>query len=351
MNTIDVFDSDFDEEESDELEEQGVPPTLTGQEPSGHILLSHQVCVEQVGTRLDKLASGVFSDFSRASLQKFIETGELTVNGDKVKPKYSVKLNDVLKLTTILQAHSQDLPENITLNIAHEDDDVLVINKPCGMVVHPGAGNRTGTLVNALLYHYPNQAHLPRAGLVHRIDKDTTGLLVVAKTATAQLELINQLKDKSVYRHYQCVVVGTLPQLARLRTIDAPIARHATHRTKMAVRQNGKTAITHIKDITPLNDSYCLLDVVLETGRTHQIRVHLSHYGHPLVGDKTYGTTYRTSGLTDTQKQAVNGFARQALHAYELGFIHPSTGEPLVFFAPLPDDIQQLIAILKGDKN
>lgn len=308
---------------------------------------SYSVTQSDVGMRLDKLASSVFDGFSRATLQKMIEAGELTVNAQTVKSKTTVKFGDILELTTKLYAHSDDLPENIALDIVYEDDEVVVINKPAGLVVHPGAGNRTGTLVNGLLYHYPAQAHLPRAGLVHRIDKDTTGLLVVAKTAAAQLNLIAQLKDKSVYRHYKCVVKGTPSEIARHRTIDAPIARHATVRTKMAIRQTGKPAITHITNITALNEQYCLLDVRLETGRTHQIRVHLSSVGHPLVGDKVYGSN--TKKLDNmVQQQAIDNFSRQALHAYELGFIHPVSAKKITVTAPLPDDLQALIEILQS---
>ncbi len=312
------------------------------------IHLCHTVAPTEVGMRLDKLAAARFDGFSRAVLQGFIDEGKLTVNDQQVKPKYSVKAFDVLTLLVTLQAHSEDLPENIALEVCYEDEAVLVINKPAGLVVHPGAGNQTGTLVNALLYHYPNQAHLPRAGLVHRIDKDTTGLLIVAKTAQAQLALIEQLKDKRVYRHYQCVVAGTLPELARLRTIDAPIARHLTMRTKMAVRSQGKPAVTHIKTITPLNEQYCLLDVALETGRTHQIRVHLSHFGHGLVGDKTYSSPIK-KGLSDKAYQAIKDFPRQALHAHTLGFTHPVTHQLIHVSAHLPDDMTTLIAALSSE--
>lgn len=309
---------------------------------------SHIVTEQEIGTRLDKLASTVFAEFSRASLQKYIDNGELLVNDTAVKPKYSVKLGDVLVLQAVLQDHSEAKPENIPLDIVYEDDFVLVVNKPVGMVVHPAVGNWTGTLVNALLYHYPNLAHLPRAGIVHRIDKDTSGLLMVAKTASVQLNLIEQLKDKSVYRHYKCVVVGTLPELSAYKTIDAPIARHPTARTKMAVRAGGKPAITHIRHITPLGGGFCLLDVMLETGRTHQIRVHLSSKGHHLVGDKVYTAPIKKS-LPDEIYDFVINFPRQALHAYTLGFVHPITGETIEVNAPMPSDMMTLIAKLSEE--
>lgn len=304
----------------------------------------YTVQVSDVGVRLDKLGSTVFDGFSRANIQKFIDNGELLVNGAIVKPKYAVKSGDVLTLTAALENHSEDLPENIAIDVVYEDDAVIVINKPAGLVVHPGAGNRTGTLVNALLYHYPDVAHLPRAGLVHRIDKDTTGLLVVARTKTAQLDLIDQLKDKSVYRLYQCIALGAPHDIMRHARIDAPIGRHSTQRTKMAVKDTGKPAVTHILKVVALHERYSLCDVQLETGRTHQIRVHLSHVGHPLVGDKVYGTSPR-AGLTDTQRQAVANFPRQALHAHTLGFIHPVSGESMKFHAPLPADFCALMDV------
>lgn len=308
---------------------------------------SYVVNEADVGLRLDKCASQVFEGFSRANLQKFIEAGQLLVNEQMVKPKYAVKLGDHLTLNAVLNHHSEDLPENIAIDVIYQDDEVLVINKPAGMVVHPGAGNWQGTLVNALLYHYPNQSHLPRAGLVHRIDKDTTGLLVVARTKTAQLNLIDQLKDKSVYRHYQCIALGAPHEIMRHSCIDLPIGRHPTQRTKMAVRDTGKPAITHLIAAKALHERYSLVDVQLQTGRTHQIRVHLSHVGHPLVGDKVYGTSPR-SGLNEAQRTAVLNFGRQALHAHQLGFIHPTTGEQMKFSASLPVDMQDLMAILSN---
>lgn len=313
---------------------------------SDEVVLRYTADESDVGIRLDKLASTVFDEFSRSTLQKWIESGQLTVNDDKVKNKYVVKAGDVVSLTATLEAHSDDLPENIPLDIVYEDDDLVIINKPVGMVVHPGAGNRTGTLVNALLYHYPAQSHLPRAGLVHRIDKDTSGLLVVAKTAAAQLDLITQLKDKHVYREYVCVVKGEVHELAKHSRIDEPIARHPTARTKMAVRQNGKPAVTHLKSISPLTEGYAVLQVLLETGRTHQIRVHLAFVGHALVGDKVYGASNKAP-KDPIKARAVANFARQALHAHTLGLVHPTTKQKLQVSCPLPSDMQTLIDVLK----
>ncbi len=315
---------------------------------SQQIDLSHQITSEETGFRLDKVSAIAFDGFSRSQLQQWITSGELTVNGEKQKAKYRVKTDDKLALQAILTEHSTAQAENIDIDIIYEDDDVLVINKPVGMVVHPAVGNWTGTLVNALLYHYPEQNHLPRAGLVHRIDKDTSGLLIVAKNNSSQLDLIEQLKDKSVYRHYQCVVAGNHYDVQRQKLIDLPIGRHKTQRTKMTVTDTGKEAITHLLEVAPLNDNYSLVDVSLETGRTHQIRVHLNHLGFPLVGDKTYGQRKQLrAGLDERQREYIRQFPRQALHAYKLGFSHPTTGENIEVTAPLPTDILELIKLLQ----
>ncbi|WP_066799809.1 RluA family pseudouridine synthase [Moraxella oblonga] len=312
------------------------------------VQLSHLVNEQQIGIRLDKIATDVFDGFSRVQIQGFIDHGELLVNGMPQKNKYAVKLGDELTLMTTLTNHGEDLPENISLDVVYEDDDVIVINKPVGLVVHKGAGNLTGTLVNALLYHYPNNAHLPRAGLVHRIDKDTSGLLVVARTKTAQLDLTEQLKDKSVYREYLAIATGVPNDILRHATIDAPIGRHCIHRTKMTVTDAGKPAVTHVVHAQALGTHYSLLTVRLETGRTHQIRVHMSHVGHALLGDKVYGGLPK-SGLPADVRQAVIEFPRQALHAHKLGFVHPTTHQTLVFEAPLPPDMVGMVELLQGE--
>lgn len=341
-------DSDIDEEIDDsDMDDGDDEAPVAAQAVPVVVDITHIVTEDESGLRIDKVASQVFADFSRVQLQGWITDGSLLYNGSVQKPKVRVKAGDVLHLSTTLQQHSEDQPENIDIDVVYEDDDVLVINKPVGMVVHPGAGNQTGTLVNALLYHYPQQHHLPRAGLVHRIDKDTSGLLLIGKTKPAQMALMEQLKDKSVYRHYQCVVAGDQASLLRHRRIDAPIGRHRTQRTKMTVMTAGREAVTHLLNVTPLNDNYCLLDVGLETGRTHQIRVHLSHVTHPLVGDRVYGGRRQLrAGLTEAQRQAISNFPRQALHAYTLGFVHPATGEDIEVTTPLPEDMQQLIEVL-----
>ena len=348
--SLDESDDLIDDLVDDELENDDLANDdliNNNKDDSGDIDLSHVVIPSQAGVRIDKLTADLFTQFSRGQLQEWLKSGALTVNDTSIKPKYRVKAGDQILLQATLESHSQDMPEDIDLDVVYEDEWVLVINKPVGMVVHPGAGNPTGTLVNALLFHYPDQAHLPRAGLVHRIDKDTSGLLIIGKTKRAQLDLQAQLKDKSVYRHYRCVVAGDQASLMRHRTIDAPIGRHRSQRTKMTVTSTGKEAVTHIQSITELTTNYCLLDVELETGRTHQIRVHLSHIGHPIVGDAVYGSKRQLrAGMTEAQRQAVLQFSRQALHAYRLGFIHPETDEAMEVVAPLPKDMQALITQL-----
>ena len=351
LKDSDVLDDDMidsSDEDADDIDDSDDDEaSAAGQVVPVIINMTHTVIEDEAGLRIDKLASKIFTDFSRVQLQGWISDGSLLYNGSVQKPKIRVRAGDVLQLTTTLEQHSEDQPENIDIDVVYEDDDVLVINKPVGMVVHPGAGNQTGTLVNALLYHYPQQHHLPRAGLVHRIDKDTSGLLLIGKTKPAQLALMEQLKDKSVYRHYQCVVAGDAASLSRHRRIDAPIGRHRNQRTKMTVMTAGREAVTHLLNVTALNGNYCLLDVGLETGRTHQIRVHLSHVTYPIVGDRVYGGRRQLrAGLTEAQRQAINNFPRQALHAYTLGFVHPTTGEDIEVTTPLPEDMQQLMAVL-----
>ena len=340
----DTEDDDIDDDIDDDEAHDDDMPT------SGLDVIDETYTVTEAesGLRIDKIASLAFTNFSRAQLQGWIGDGSLLYNGAVQKPKQRCKAGDVLHLSTTLQQHSHDLPENIAIDVVYEDDEVLVINKPVGMVVHPGAGNQTGTLVNALLYHYPKQHHLPRAGLVHRIDKDTSGLLLIGKTKPAQMALMEQLKDKSVYRHYQCVVAGDAASLLRHRRIDAPIGRHRNQRTKMTVMTAGREAVTHLLAVTALNNNYCLLDIGLETGRTHQIRVHLSHITYPLVGDRVYGGRRQLrAGVTEQQRQIISSFPRQALHAYALGFVHPVTGEDIEVTTPIPEDMQQLIEALR----
>lgn len=348
-HTTDTFHDNLDDSNDDSDEAIAITP-VSDVSNTADIHQTYAITERDIGERIDKIAAIAFADYSREQIKDWLASGELTVNGNTEKPKYRLKAGDMLSLNATLDVAQADLPEDIALDIVYEDDAVLVINKPVGMVVHPGAGNWTGTIVNALLYHYPDSRLLPRAGLVHRIDKETSGLMVVAKDHQSQLNLINQLKDKSVYRHYQALVYADAHELARHRTISAPIGRHNTQRTKMAVTSQGKPAVTHIEAITPVYEGVCLVSVRLETGRTHQIRVHLSHLGFPLVGDPVYGSSRKTAilinQLDNETGEIVKAFTRQALHAYELGFIHPKTGEPIQVQAPLPEDMQTLIMAL-----
>lgn len=303
-----------------------------------------QVAESFKGKRVDQVAATLFPAYSRVRIQEWLQRGELTVDGASCKPKLRLKGGETLAIQATIYEHSADQPENIPLDIIYEDAHVLVVNKPAGLVVHPGAGNWTGTLVNGLLYYLPQLASLPRAGLVHRIDKDTTGLLVVAKTAQAQQDLSEQLKDKSVYRHYKALVVGKMREGG---VVDAPIKRHPYERTKMSVQDDGREAVSHY-DIEGVYAGYTLVNVQLETGRTHQIRVHMAHIGHPLVGDATYaGGRQLVRDLPDDIAAQIKAFPRQALHAFQLGFIHPDTHEDVLFESEIPSDMQALLTQLR----
>ncbi len=313
------------------------------------VALTASIDHSTIGLRLDQAAAELFSDYSREKLKSWVNTGDLTLNGASVKPKHRCQLGDLLALNVTLQAEHNYAAEAMPLDIVFEDSSIMVINKPAGLVVHPGAGNHTGTLLNGLLAHAPELQLLPRAGLVHRIDKDTTGLLVVAKTLTAQHALAKQLLNKSVYRVYTALVQG---RVIAGGTINAPINRHSHDRTKMCVRDGGRDAITHYRVLKHYGDDYTLLQVQLETGRTHQIRVHMAHKGFALLGDSVYNTRAKLpKGLDTADIKQLQSFKRQALHATTLGFIHPVSGDNMVFDAPLPADfvnIQQLLTRLLG---
>ena len=285
---------------------------------------------EHVLERFDSVAADLFPQYSRAILQGWIKSGELTLDGDQVKPSRKLNGGEVLAIdaeVASLELHA----ETMELAIVYEDTDLLVVNKAAGLVVHPGAGNTSGTLLNGLLAHDEELASLPRAGLVHRLDKDTTGLMVVAKRRQAYYGLIEQLSERTVSREYEAIVCGEVSPEGR---IDAPIGRHRTQRTKMAISSRGREAITHYQLRERLG-KYSHVSVRLETGRTHQIRVHMQHIGFPLVGDPVYG------------RKASPEFQRQALHARRLSFTHPVTGKELRFQQPLPDDFEDLLNELR----
>ena len=308
-----------------------------------------RVPVEAKGQRLDAVAANLFPDYSRGQLQAWIKNGELTINGLSKKPNTKLTGGELLQLQAQLQDVNDWQAEDIAIDVVFEDGHILVVNKPAGMVVHPAAGNYTGTLLNGLLYRYPNAKHVPRAGIVHRLDKDTTGLMVVAKTLQAQNHLVQQLQDRTVSRRYAAVVTGTLLSGG---TVDAPIGRDPKHRTKMAVvdseSDHGKEAITHY-EVAQRFKHFTWLKLKLETGRTHQIRVHMAHLGLGLVGDPAYrGRGLKTSELHPDVLQCVQGFGRQALHAQILGLIHPFTEELCHWEVPLPADFERLIAALQN---
>jgi 23S rRNA pseudouridine1911/1915/1917 synthase len=313
---------------------------------SDAISLSAIVPPEMGHQRFDLIASQLFPSYSRARLQGWIKSGELTVNGATAKPKDKLITGDRLLLNAHLPIEGSHKAENIPLDILFEDDSLLIINKPPGLVVHPAAGNWEGTLLNALLFHYPSLETLPRAGIVHRLDKDTSGLMVVAKTIEAQLNLVQQLQERSVSRQYEAITQG-IPH-PKQGTINAPIGRHPSQRVKMAVVSGyqGKEAITHYQTLSTF-EQHAHIQVKLETGRTHQIRVHMAHLGFPLIGDPLYLTkTKIPKQMPEPLQQQLMNFPRQALHAKSLGLIHPVTEQPLHFVTPLPDDMLKLLALL-----
>lgn len=299
------------------------------------------------GARLDQAAAALFPDYSRGRLQQWIKEGDLLVNGRQLRGKDRINAGDALVLETELASEETHEPEAIALDIVHEDDDVIVLNKPVNTVVHPAAGNRTGTLLNALLHHCPALREIPRAGIVHRLDKDTTGLMVVAKTLQAHRQLVKQLQRREVEREYEAIVIGVMTGGG---TVDLPLGRHPVHRQKRAVIENGKEAVTHYRVLNRFHAHTHIL-VKLETGRTHQIRVHMSHIRYPLVGDPLYGGRLQIPrGCSNALADAIKQFRRQALHARRLGFEHPSTGEYMSWEAELPSDVQALLAVMQADQ-
>lgn len=309
--------------------------------------IQHQATVlpDQAGHRIDQIAAELFGDFSRARLQEWIKSGHLTVDGVAVRGKDKVKTGNVLALDAELESRENWAAQELALDVVYEDTSLLVINKPAGLVVHPGAGSPDGTMLNALLFRDPQLAAIPRAGIVHRLDKDTTGLLVIARTLQAHADLVRQLQERTVKREYEAVVCGSFTGGGK---VDAPMGRHPRDRVKMAVVAGGKPAVTHFR-IVQRFETYTHLRVQLETGRTHQIRVHMAHIGHPLLGDTLYGARLRLPKHADEElKTVLQDFRRQALHAAQLGLIHPVTGEYLQWQAPLPDDMQVLLNALKA---
>lgn len=341
-------DPNFPETDFNLLEDSEDADNHTSSATATRLSLQFQLDETYLGQRIDQVAATIWSDFSREKLKQWLKEGHLLVNGNSVKPKYKCEGFELLTLEVELEAQTRSLPEDIPLDIVYEDDDIIVVNKPVGMVVHPGAGNSSGTLVNALLHHYPKSAELTRAGLVHRIDKDTSGLLVVAKNLEAQFSLSKQLAKKTVYRVYDLIVYGNVIAGG---TVDEPIKRHPVDRVKMAVLPGGKDAVTHY-NVKERFQHFTRIQARLETGRTHQIRVHFSYIGFGLVGDPVYMPRVRVpAGATELLDETLRGFRRQALHAAELGLKHPRTGEEMLFKAPWPADLATLVDVLRTENK
>lgn len=310
------------------------------------VRLQARVPEELAGARLDQALSRMFPDFSRARLQQWIRAGQVTVDGRVMRPRDRVMGAEEVSVEAELEVQETYQPEAIALDVIYADDTLLVINKPVGMVVHPAAGNWEGTLQNALLHYAPELAQVPRAGIVHRLDKDTSGLLVVARTLTAHKRLVEQLQARTVKREYAAVVNGVFTAGG---TVDEPIARHPVDRKRMAVVASGKPAVTHYR-VAERFRAHTHVTVRLETGRTHQIRVHMAHLRHPLVGDRVYGGRLRLPpDCTARLREMLQSFRRQALHAARLALEHPKSGELMEWEAPLPADMVDLLEALRDD--
>lgn len=297
------------------------------------------------GTRLDRALADLFPDYSRSRLQQWLKEGAVTVDGQARRGRDRISGGEQVRVSATPEPEVQSVaPEPIDLDVVFEDEDLLVVNKPAGLVVHPGAGNADGTMQNALLHRHPHLERIPRCGIVHRIDKDTTGLMVVALSDKAHTALTNQLQDKTVGREYEALVAGTFTAGG---TINEPIARHPRDRKRMAVVANGRPAVTHYRLLERFS-AHTLLRVFLETGRTHQIRVHMAYSQHPLVGDPVYGLRPRLPrGADDTVREALAGLGRQALHAAKLVLQHPRTAERMAWEVPRPADMDYVLDVLR----
>ena len=309
-------------------------------------VLTAQVPVELAGRRLDQALAQLFPDYSRARLTEWLKDGQVSVNAQQWRPRDKVLGGEQIILNVVVEAEERWEAQDIPLDIVYEDEAILVINKPAGLVVHPAAGNPNGTLLNALLYHAPEVAAVPRAGIVHRLDKDTTGLLVVARTLEAQTSLVQQLQAREFLREYETIVNGVLTGGGK---VDAPIGRHPVDRKRMAVTPMGKPAVTHYRVVERFV-AHTHARLRLETGRTHQIRVHMAHIRYPLVGDPVYGGRLRLPPQCSPELAgALRGFKRQALHAARLGIVHPDSGEAMEWQADIPEDMSQLLTLLHDD--
>jgi 23S rRNA pseudouridine1911/1915/1917 synthase len=307
-----------------------------------------EVPLAAAGRRFDQALAEMFPDYSRSRLSGWIKSGAVTLDGAQAPPRQLLRGGEQVRLQVELEAEVTCEPEAIALDIVYEDEHLLVLNKPAGLVVHPGAGNPAGTLLNALLHHDARLAELPRGGIVHRLDKDTSGLMVVAKTLPTCTALVDLLSRHEVERQYEAVVLGTMVSGG---TVDEPIGRHMGDRLRQAVRdeEDGKRAVTHYR-MRERFRAHSLLQCQLETGRTHQIRVHMAHINHPLLGDPLYGGGLKLpKGASPELIAVLRGFRRQALHAERLSFVHPINREPVQFEAARPVDMESLISALRSD--
>lgn len=301
---------------------------------------------ELAGLRLDQALAELCPGFSRSRLKSWVNSGDVLVDQRVLRPRDKIRGGESISINPIADTSLEVKAEPIELNIVYEDESMIVVNKPAGLVVHPAAGNWAGTLQNALLHYDPNLEGLPRAGLVHRIDKETSGLLMVARNLTAHKTLVDQLQARAFQREYLTVVRGFITAGG---TIDEPLARHPTDRKRYAVKAGGKEAITHYR-VEKRFAKHTLLKVKLETGRTHQIRVHLSHRHHPIVGDQVYGGRYKAiANASELLTETLRGFRRQALHAARLGVVHPLSGEDISWQCELPDDMANLVKVLQQE--
>jgi 23S rRNA pseudouridine1911/1915/1917 synthase len=312
------------------------------------IKLSEQVPDALAGQRLDQIAALLFSGYSRSKLSEWIKAGSLTVDGKAARPRDAMRGGEQITLSAQAEAVSVDEAQAVDFEVLYQDESLLVINKPAGLVVHPGAGNADQTLVNGLLHFDANLRALPRAGIVHRLDKDTTGCLVIARTLSAHHSLVDALAEREMGREYEAVVHG-IPVSGGL--VDVPIDRSHNNRLKMSVSETGKEARTHFR-VHERYRAHALLRLKLDTGRTHQIRVHMQYSGFSVVGDPLYSGRFRKpAGATPELLAALSGFKRQALHAFRLTLTHPVTEKTIVVTAPRPDDFQSLIDVMQNDAD
>lgn len=311
--------------------------------------IQHQEIVPDtcLGKRFDQTLAEMFPEYSRSRLKEWILAGQVQVNGETLtKAREKMYGGENIIIECEIEADERFEPQNIPLDIVYEDDDILVINKPAGLVVHPGAGNPDGTVLNALLHHYPKIDVVPRAGIVHRLDKDTTGLMVVAKTIAAQTNLVDALQRREITREYEALANGIMTAGG---VVDEPIGRHPSKRTHMAVTMSGRPSVTHFRVMEKFR-LHTRLRLRLETGRTHQIRVHMAHITHPLVGDPVYGGRPRPpKNATQELREGLRGFNRQALHAAMLSLFHPITGEQMTWHADVPEDMVEMTNLLRDD--